>query len=59
MAANKVNWGVVVMLLTCYIIAFGLAIAAEENRAQVRFRRGKKAGYYTTFSPRNPDEENN
>ncbi|KAG0553408.1 hypothetical protein M758_12G010000 [Ceratodon purpureus] len=34
MAANNVNWGVVVMLLTCYIIAFGLAIAAEEHRAQ-------------------------
>jgi hypothetical protein len=37
MAANNVNWGVVVMLLTCYVIAFGLAIAAEEHRAQVHF----------------------
>ncbi|KAG0624267.1 hypothetical protein M758_3G235200 [Ceratodon purpureus] len=34
MAANKVNWAVVVMLLTCYVIAFALAIAAEEHRAQ-------------------------
>jgi ribosome biogenesis protein Tsr3 len=35
MAANKVNWAVVAMLLTCYVIAFALAIAAEEHRAQV------------------------
>lgn len=35
MAANKVNWPVVVMLLTCYVIAFALAIAAEQHRAQV------------------------
>lgn len=35
MAGNNVNWIVVVTLLSCYIIAFGLAIAAEEHRAQV------------------------
>lgn len=34
--AAKVNWPVAAALLLCYIIAFGLAVAAEEHRSQVR-----------------------
>jgi hypothetical protein len=32
----KINWGVVLGLLVCYIIAFSLAIAAEQHRSKVQ-----------------------
>jgi hypothetical protein len=32
----KINWGVVLGLLVCYLIAFSLAIAAEQHRSKVQ-----------------------
>jgi Na+/glutamate symporter len=32
----KINWGVVLGLFVCYLIAFSLAIAAEQHRSKVQ-----------------------